>query len=84
MLLLLGLQSVFNNLMFQWITITKDDGSYTLVKYPITMNVLFNCFVCPHWSAGAQTFWSDFGYSVTTSQLEIRCTHKHNILIIGI
>ena len=70
--------------MIQWMTDNAADGNYKKVTYPIAMNTLYACFVCPHINMSAMVYWNDFGYNVTNTTVEIRCCKHDNILIIGI
>ena len=70
--------------MLQWMGNTATHGSYQLVTYPIAMNTVYACFVCPHLGAHSMVYWADFGYNVSITSLEIRCCNNDNVLIIGI
>ena len=69
--------------MFQWLS-EDANGATKQVTYPIAMNTLYACFVCPHLQASVQVYWGDFGYKVTNTSVEIRCCYNDNVLIIGI
>ena len=75
---------VINNLMLQWMGNTATHGGYQLVTFPIAMNTIYACFVCPHLGAHSMVYWADFGYNVSITTLEIRCCNNDNVLIIGI
>lgn len=70
--------------MIQWMTDNAADGGYKKLTYPIAMNTLYACFICPHINASSIVYWNDFGYNVTNTTVEIRCCNHDNILIIGI
>lgn len=70
--------------MFQWMTDTHPNGQYKKVTYPLAMNTLYTCFICPHLNASVMVCWGDFGYNVTNTSVEIRCCNNINVLIIGI
>ena len=53
--------------MIQWMTDNASDGNYKKVTYPIAMNKVYACFVCPHINMSAMIYWNDFGYNVTNS-----------------
>ena len=74
---------ISNNLMFQWLS-EDANGATKQVTYPIAMNTLYACFICPHINASSIVYWNDFGYNVTNTTVEIRCCNHDNILIIGI
>ena len=62
--------SFSNYLMFQWLS-DNDTNNYKKVTYPIVMNILYACFVCPHINLSDRVFWNDFGYNVTNTSVEI-------------